>query len=188
MSAPPTVSVTETSIVAQHFDARDNEQPQDSGWGEWMNRLDAAIRQGRWAAGLRLDSALYWRRPDERNDSTPTVSPGQIERDGESRFPNSIYPAKVWLAYAAPGLEVTVGDSYVQFGRGLVLSMRKLDELGIDNTLRGAKIQIERDPSPSRSSPASPIRRGSTKPAAAVCSPRSRARSIRRAPSSDPIA
>jgi hypothetical protein len=143
---PPTVSVTETSIVAQHFDARDNEQPQDSGWGEWMNRLDAAIRQGRWAAGLRLDSALYWRRPDERNDSTPTVSAGEIERDGESRFQNSIYPAKLWVTYSAPGVEVTAGDAYVQFGRGLTLSMRKIDELGIDTTVRGGKIQIERDP------------------------------------------
>ena len=36
---------------------------EDSGWGEWINRLNAALRWGRWTAGLRLDSALYWRRP-----------------------------------------------------------------------------------------------------------------------------
>jgi hypothetical protein len=144
--APPTVSVTETSIVAQHFDARDNETPQDSGWGEWMNRLDAAIRQGRWAAGVRLDSAVYWRRAADRPDDSQTVTPGQIERDGESRFQNSIYPAKLWATYSAPGVEVTAGDAYVQFGRGLTLSMRKIDELGIDTTVRGGKIQIERDP------------------------------------------
>jgi hypothetical protein len=41
---------------------------------------------------------------------------------------------------------VTAGDSYVQFGRGLTLSMRKVDELGIDTTLRGGKVQITRDP------------------------------------------
>ena len=36
---------------------------EDSGWGEWINRINAALRWGRWTAGLRLDSALYWRRP-----------------------------------------------------------------------------------------------------------------------------
>src|ERR1700722_1980162 len=42
------LDVTETSIVAQHFDARDNELRQDSGWGGWINRLDAALRWGQW--------------------------------------------------------------------------------------------------------------------------------------------
>ncbi|HEX3769478.1 MAG TPA: hypothetical protein VHV30_01380, partial [Polyangiaceae bacterium] len=144
---PPTVSVTETSIAAQHFDPRDNELPQDSGWGEWMNRLDAAIRQGRWSAGLRLDSAVYWRRPADHTDPAPSVeTPAAIASDGESRFRDSIYPAKLWATYSAPGVEVTAGDAYVQFGRGLTLSMRKIDELGIDTTVRGGKVQIERDP------------------------------------------
>ena len=44
------------------------------------------------------------------------------------------------------GLDVTAGDSYVQFGRGLVLSMRKVDELGVDTTLFGAKASYEKDP------------------------------------------
>jgi len=34
----------------------------------------------------------------------------------------------------------------VQFGRGLTLSMRKIDELGIDTTLRGIKASIQKDP------------------------------------------
>jgi hypothetical protein len=142
----PTVSVTETTIVAQRFDARDNELPQDSGWGEWMNRLDAAIRQGRWSAGLRLDSAVYWRRPADHATDSTIETPAEIARDGESRFRNSVYPAKLWATYSAPGVEVTAGDAYVQFGRGLTLSMRKIDELGIDTTVRGGKVQIARDP------------------------------------------
>jgi hypothetical protein len=142
------VDVTETSIVAQHFDARDNEKAQDSGWGTWINRLDAALRWGAWTAGLRLDSALYWRRPVNNPDFT-NMSVGeqaQIELDGQSRFQNSIYPAKLWLTYSAPGLEVTAGDAYAQFGRGLTLSMRKIDELGIDTTIRGVKVQAQQDP------------------------------------------
>jgi hypothetical protein len=155
-SRPVDLDVTETTIAAQHFDARSARgQPtpgpvtiEDSGWGEWINRVDAALRWERWTAGLRLDSAVYWRRPAD-NTSYMTQYPSYesiIAQDDESRFRDSIYPAKLWITYAAPGLEITAGDSYVQFGRGLTLSMRKVDELGIDTTVRGAKVQIERDP------------------------------------------
>jgi hypothetical protein len=139
---------TETSIVAQHFDARGQEAPRDSGWGEWINRLNVALRWGRWTAGLRLDSAEYWRRPLNNPDfpNLPASEQAQVGQDNESRYKSSIYPAKLWLTYAAPGVEVTIGDAYVQFGHGLILSMRKIDELGIDTTVRGAKVQVDSDP------------------------------------------
>jgi hypothetical protein len=141
---PLQLDVTETSILAQHFDPRGNELPQNSGWGGWVNRLDAALRWENWTAGLRLDSAVYWRRPVDNPEFA--AAENEIATDNESRFKNSIYPAKLWVTYAAPGIEVTAGDAYVQFGRGLTLSMRKIDELGIDTTLRGAKIEVQRDP------------------------------------------
>jgi hypothetical protein len=145
------LDVTETTIVAQHFDARNNEAPQDSGWGDWINRLNAAARWGRWTLGLRLDSAVYWRRPVDNPDFSNLPASGEhgqtaITQDNESRYRNSIYPAKMWVTYAAPGVEVTAGDAYVQFGRGLTLSMRKIDELGIDTTVRGGKVEIQKDP------------------------------------------
>jgi hypothetical protein len=155
-SKPVQLDVTETTIVAQHFDARGAQgQPipgpitvEDSGWGEWINRLNAALRWDHWTAGLRLDSAVYWRRPAD-NPSYQSQYPGYtsiIQQDNESRFRDSIYPAKMWVTYSAPGVEVTAGDSYAQFGRGLTLSMRKVDELGIDTTVRGAKVKIDKDP------------------------------------------
>ena len=155
-SKPVQLDVTETSIVAQHFDPRGAQRQatpgsttvENSGWGEWINRLNAALRWGPWTAGIRLDSAVYWRRPaDNAGYATQFAAyQPQIKEDNESRFQNSIYPAKLWLTYASPGLEVTAGDSYVQFGRGLTLSMRKVDELGIDTTVRGAKVQVSKDP------------------------------------------
>jgi hypothetical protein len=161
------LDVTETSTVTQHFDARPPpgntvptlESLEDSGWFGWINRLNAALRWSRWTVGLRLDSAVYAFRPADRAlpaygpQSVPPYDPAsvaslraQVQGDDESRYRNSVYPAKLWATYAAPGLEVTVGDAYVQFGRGLTLSMRKVDELGIDTTLRGAKLQVTRDP------------------------------------------
>jgi len=142
------LDVTETTVVAQHFDARDGELPQDSGWGDWLNRLNAALRWGNWTAGLRIDSQVYWRRPID-NPNFGSLTPAeqtQVVLDNESRYRTSVYPSKVWATYASPGVEVTVGDSYVQFGRGLLLSLRKLDELGVDTTLRGVKVRVEHDP------------------------------------------
>jgi hypothetical protein len=142
------LDLTDTTIVGQRFDKRGNELPQDSGWGAWINRLDAALRWDTWTAGLRLDSALFWRRPVDNPDFGMFSAADQtrILTDNESRYESSLYPAKMWATYAAPGLEVTVGDAYVQFGRGLTLSMRKIDELGIDTTVRGAKVQAQKDP------------------------------------------
>src|SRR5260370_8451955 len=50
------------------------------------------------------------------------------------------------MTYNSRSLEVTAGDAYTQFGRGLTLSMRKVDELGIDTTVRGARIRLQEDP------------------------------------------
>jgi hypothetical protein len=145
--APVTLDVTETSIAAQRFDARtaEGEKSVDQGYGAWLNRLNAQLKWGRVSLGARLDTSLYWRRPEDRGGLAPRDRPA-VEADGASRFRDAIYPAKLWLTYAAPGLEVTVGDAYVQFGRGLVLSMRKIDELGIDTTVRGAKVAWQSDP------------------------------------------
>ncbi len=144
---PLTLDVTETSIVAQHFDARTTEGERliDQGYGGWLNRLNLALKWDKWTLGTRLDSSLYWLRPEDRAGIDPLDRP-TLTADGASRFRDAVYPAKLWLTYAAPGLEVTAGDAYVQFGRGLILSMRKIDELGIDTTLRGAKVAWQSDP------------------------------------------
>jgi hypothetical protein len=151
---PVQLDVTETSIVEKHFAVRTPpNQPsgpgldaiEDSEWGGWINRLDTRLRWGHWDLGLRLDSAVYAFRPVDYTGRYPSDKT-QIVLDNESRFKNSIYPAKLWATYSAPGVEVTAGDAYVQFGRGLTLSMRKVDELGIDTTVRGGKVQITRDP------------------------------------------
>ena len=155
--APMRLDLTETSIVSQHFDAREGEDPKDNGYGQWINRLNAALSWKKWTVGMRLDSSLYWLRPQDRdirslypNDAgNPDALKGDInniDSDGTSRFRNSLYPAKVWVTYQSPTIEATVGDAYVQFGRGLTLSMRKIDDLGIDNTLRGAKVAYTNDP------------------------------------------
>jgi hypothetical protein len=146
LNSPLKLDITETSVLAQRFDARTGEDFQDEGYGMWLNRLNSTLQWRKFTLGVRLDSSVYWRRPVDRGADIPPDQVRTITADDASRFRDSIYPAKVWLTYASPGVEVTVGDAYVQFGRGLTLSMRKIDELGVDTTVRGAKVQIQKDP------------------------------------------
>jgi hypothetical protein len=138
------LDVTETSVVGQRFGARDGESPLDQGYGAWLNRLNAALSWRRLTFGARLDSSLHWSRPVD-GDLPAALRPRAVV-DSDSRYRDALYPAKLWATYQAPGLEITAGDAYVQLGRGLVLSMRKIDELGIDTTLRGGKIAWQEDP------------------------------------------
>lgn len=150
------LDVTETSIVAQRFAPRDGlsftlgkPDEKDQSYFYWLNRLNLVLGWKKFTFGLRIDSSLYALRPE---DQYADVSPQNASTarglavDGATRFRNSIYPAKAWLGYKNGGLEITAGDSYVQFGRGLILSLRKVDELGIDTTLFGGKITVQKDP------------------------------------------
>lgn len=142
--SPVTLDVTETAIVAQRFNAREGENPNDQGYLAFLNRLNLVLGWRKLTVGARLDSSFYAFRPEDR-----TFDDAQIARntriDGSTRYRDAIYPAKVFATYKTEGLEVTLGDAYVQFGRGLVLSMRKVDELGIDTTVLGAKIVANKD-------------------------------------------
>jgi hypothetical protein len=161
---PLALDVTEVSIVAQRFDSRETNPVTEGGaWGQWVNRLNAKLDWNHFELGVRLDSALYWNTLKQQChspsqvidviDLDPSGNPStchdlapNIARDDLQRYQNSIYPAKLWATYKRGGIEITLGDAYVQFARGLVLSMRKLDDLGVDNTVRGFKAAIARGP------------------------------------------
>ncbi len=153
------LDVTEVTIVSQRFDSRQVDPLNEGGaWGEWVNRLNATLDWNHFQLGMRLDSAVYWNTLTDQCGSDASTVPSaagdlscktlrpKIARDDLTRYQNSIYPAKLWASYKHKGVEVTFGDAYVQFARGLVLSMRKLDDLGIDNTVRGFKGSVARGP------------------------------------------
>lgn len=142
--APLKLDVTETSIVSQRFREREGENYDDQGYFAWLNRLNLVLGWKKFTLGARIDTAVYGLRPQDRNEDPRLLQ--TLFQDGSTRFRNSIYPAKLWFSVKENGVEVTAGDSYVQFGRGLTLSLRKVDELGIDTTLFGGKISINRDP------------------------------------------
>lgn len=142
--SPVKLDITETSVLAQRFAPREGEKQEDQGYFVWLNRLNLVFGWKKFTLGARIDSSIYGLRPEDRIDD-PALRSGLLN-DGSTRYRDAVYPAKLWLTYKNEGVEITAGDSYAQFGRGLVLSMRKVDELGVDTTLFGGKITLQKDP------------------------------------------
>ena len=160
---PVAFDVTESSSLLYNFDNRDTRANQvasraNDDWGLFYNRINVLANGGAWQAGLRLDNAWFFRSPNPTQIALDLVntrppSPGGAtapvyfrQKDQEAgvelsnRYINWLYPAKYYVTYASPTLELGLGDGYVALGRGMVLSLRKLDELASDTTLRGARV------------------------------------------------
>lgn len=163
-----TIDVSNTSELGYHFDNRNEkttgatllpEQHVDDDYGDWLNRLYLRTYYWKFSLGVRLDSAVYFHTLDrersrelildkraERGIVDPNANLLALENDFarelHSRYTHMIYPAKLWLGFKHDFVELTAGDFYEQLGRGLVFSVRKLDEVGIDTTVRGGKVKL----------------------------------------------
>ena len=165
---PLLIDVTNTAVVTYHFNNRndaDLDPPHqvDDYYGEFLDRFNVLASWWRLRLGFRLDTATYFHTLDRDGvaaivkDQTPYIdanagsgpnavalfkndATNNFYNELHSRFLRAIYPSKLFLGYAAPGFDVTVGDFYVQLGRGLVFSVRKIDELAVDTTVRGVKV------------------------------------------------
>lgn len=168
---PLTIDVTNTAITSYRFDNRndpydgvrkpDPKAKVDDNYFDYTNRLNVQLGYWRLRLNVRLDSQVYAgivtpsnvrRRVVEESigfgeelDSNVLIGrANEYLRELNTRYLPGIYPAKLSLVYQQPGLEVTAGDFYAQLGRGLVLSVRKLDELAVDTTIRGGKVQLSK--------------------------------------------
>lgn len=163
---PVQVDVTESLSLSYHGDNRNDRRADvasqaDDDWGLVSNRIEARANWKAWQLGLRLDSAWFYtsrsatdislgllelehggRLPDTYEEEDADLFVQKFFQAGDElsdRFVSWSYPAKLSLTYSTRELEATLGDFYAQFGRGLVLSVRKQDELASDTTLRGAR-------------------------------------------------
>ena len=133
------LDLTEYGVVSYHQDngniappSAHNYDPTGSKYYDWLNRLQLDGSWGSFTAALRLDTALYL--------NPPVAAEGDVKFTQLllNRFHNRVDLGRASVSYSSKYLDVTLGDSYVTYGRGLVLSLRKIDELTIDTTLRGA--------------------------------------------------
>ncbi|TNF29411.1 MAG: hypothetical protein EP329_15820 [Deltaproteobacteria bacterium] len=125
-----TLDVTE-SLFADFHTALDDPQILDeadkSNVFDLRNRLNVRLRADQLTLGVRLDIAYF---------ANPPANPGQA-----SQYQNDVRPEELFLTGRFGDFTVTVGDDYLTFGRGLALSLRKLDELGFATALRGLHVQ-----------------------------------------------
>lgn len=133
----------------------------DDEWGGVFNRFNVITSYGNWRLSARVDSAWFYtsRSPTDvalsllaLEPSSAPVAPSAEDADfflnkffeagvdRNTRFTDWTYPSKYTLTYSTPDLEATLGDFYAQFGRGMVLSVRKQDELSGDTTIRGFRL------------------------------------------------
>src|SRR5687768_9066063 len=99
----------------------------DRGYGELFERLNVVTGTDAWSMSFRLDTVTFL------SESSPLI------RDRYTFERASV-------GWAGRSIEVTAGDSYVSIGRGLALSLRTIDERGVDTVLRGAKLLVHEGP------------------------------------------
>jgi len=145
--------VTEVASVSYNADSGNiapptdpiNYDPTGSKWYDFLNRLDMRLTYDKWHGELRLDSAIFW--------SYPTLPPGALDptnpnvqqnrsyaRALANRYVNNLQIEKINIGYQSENLDATLGDFYISYGRGLILSILKIDALGVDTTVRGGNV------------------------------------------------
>jgi hypothetical protein len=113
------IDVTSTTQGGWHTDG--------DTYGDIFERLNIATGTDAWTLAARFDTATF-------------ISPRS------DRVRDRYQVEKVWVGWAGRSIEAIAGDSYVSLGRGLALSLRKVDELGVDTTLRGGKLLVHEGP------------------------------------------
>jgi hypothetical protein len=158
---PVLVDVSESSSVYYNFDNRDSKPSQvatraNDDFGLVYNRLSVQATAGSLSLGVRVDNVWFYASPnatqlalDLTSDAPAGNRPsyfrsklGEAGLELSNRFIDWVYPSKYYLTYSRPGIEATLGDASAQLGRGIVLSVRKRDELGSDTTIRGARVSV----------------------------------------------
>jgi hypothetical protein len=152
------LDISETLIFAYHLDNLNGTYADDR-YYEVQSRLNLGLAYKEWRLAVRVDTSLYFNHAscdEEGNCSAPSkprhlewwppLTSGELRNRFENRSIDRIgpvyLPERLALSYLGRNVEVTLGDHYVSFGRGLVLSLRKVDELGSDTALRGGRVVV----------------------------------------------
>jgi hypothetical protein len=137
------LDITETTFAAYNGDLgsliiqkdKFNRDTNNYHFYDIINRLNVLLAWKNWRLFTRFDTAVYFDTPNGSCGPDLTTPASLRQRYCQKYF----YLEKIGIEYAGRNVEATLGDFYVSFGRGIVLSLRKLDELGIDTTLLGGK-------------------------------------------------
>lgn len=126
------------TLFSEYYSENYNTQDSDDGFVSLVNRLNvgADTRMDKVTLGtqVRLDGQKIWfpGGQDCSGDCVPVEDDVRLER--------------VTVRADTKHVSVYAGDFNVNFGRGLGLSVRKIDEIGVDATIKGGRVDLRTKP------------------------------------------
>ena len=132
------IDVTWSMTFDYHHNNRNGSDDDDDHYSDLKNHLYLNYHQGDFTFGLRLDTWSFF----------SALSPGDPEYADFTRATAPPYVSeyvleKIFLRVNKGILDFTAGDFYAVLGRGLALSLRRIDELAVDTTIRGGKLKVQ---------------------------------------------
>lgn len=112
-------------------------------YADIFNRINIIFSYMRFQIGVRVDSSFFLNAPQPFDESQPELM--GCKSCANNYLQRPVSPTgleKIFLRYTDRHVDLTLGDFYVTFGRGLSLAIRKIDPLGTDTTILGAKIIV----------------------------------------------
>ncbi len=126
-----TFSMTSTSDAQYRFD-NFNRNPYDDDFLALGEKLELNLQGEELRLNARLDGFLPL-----LQSTCPAGMESLCTLEGDAR------PERLTAHYQHGDLTVDAGDSYAVLGRGIALSLRKVDLLGVDDALRGGQVQYD---------------------------------------------
>ena len=134
-------SLTSTTLAQYRLDNFDSNEFNDN-FFSLTERVDMELQGEELSAGLRLDGFLpVFPGRDGAGPSIGNQCP--VGEEWRCTIEWDLRPERVLVRFQRDGWDLIVGDSYAVFGRGMALSLRKVDSVGVDTTVRGLQIRFE---------------------------------------------
>lgn len=124
------------TAVVEYWGDNGNDVSDDDDFGVAIEKLYLNGQMDRTSVALQVDAMLFSNYPDVA-DPSPT---------NPSAFADQAHVERLLVTHRFDNATVALGDFHQQLGRGLALSLRKVDELGTDQALRGGSLAFEADP------------------------------------------
>ena len=121
------VSVTNTLQLEYRLDNK-NKSDVDDDYGTLLNRFNLSGNSGGISTQLRVDTTGFLNQPEEAGES----------------YQDDLRLERFAVEYDLDTWQLTAGDYYQQLGRGFALSVRKVDEVGLDIAIRGGKAEYDK--------------------------------------------
>lgn len=121
VGAQDTAVRLDDAFLAEWRDDNHNRRDDDDHYGLILNRLDVNGAAGDMTAHARVDTVKLIDAPTDSYRDFATLE-------------------RLTVRYGLGELALTAGDFHRQLGRGIALSVRKVDDLGLDVALRGGRV------------------------------------------------